>query len=239
MGRLSGPQRHENDKIMVFVRSFKDDGDQAAFQEIVRSLHGFLQHLALKKFFYVPGSNHEDIYQEGLIALANKAIPDYDEQKGPFLGFAKLCIRRHIITVLKSANNGKNLALNRSMSIDASVCEEDDDGPIPISGLLPTSLLPNGNEDIVDAMLKKEAHRSLKSVLLDRLTSLETHVLELYLQNMSYKEIEVFMNKRRRGSNRVDTKTIDNALCRIKKKAIEIDAEIHGVREEDADPDPV
>jgi len=55
-----------------------------------------------------------------------------------------------------------------------------------------------------------------------RLTPLESCVLDLYLKNMSYMDIVSFMNRRRRGKNRVVPKTIDNALCRIKKKAVEL-----------------
>jgi DNA-directed RNA polymerase specialized sigma subunit len=91
-------QRYENHKILEYVERFKkDSGDEEAFAEIIKALHSFLQHLALKKFFYVAGHSSEDIYQEGLYALSTKAIPDYDIEKGPFLSFAKLCIRRHII----------------------------------------------------------------------------------------------------------------------------------------------
>lgn len=218
MGRMSYPQRSENDKILVYVNRFKENGDAEAFQEIVKALHGFMQHLSLKKFFFVPGNNSEDIYQEGLIALANKAIPDYDEEKGPFLGFAKLCIRRHIITILKSANNNRNKPLNMAMSLDATVCDDEDDGPIPISEFLP----PKRKEDILKLLLRAESHGRLKKSLFSKLTLLESRVLELYLQSMSYAEIVMHMNKRRRGKTRVNTKAIDNALCRAKKKSIEL-----------------
>jgi hypothetical protein len=64
----------------------------------------------------------------------------------------------------------------------------------------------------------------MKGILFSSLTSLEAKVLELYLKNMSYVDIVLFMNKTRRGKNRVDCKVVDNALCRIKKKAIEMEA---------------
>src|ERR1035437_2368906 len=113
MGRMNAPQRSENDKIVEYVDRFRENGqDEEAFQYIVAALEGFLRHLSQKKFFFVPGANSDDVYQEGLLALATKAIPDYQKEKGPFLGFAKLCIRRHIITILKASNNNKNRALN-------------------------------------------------------------------------------------------------------------------------------
>lgn len=223
MGRMSGPQRQENEKLVEWVKKVKAENNEEAFELIVKALHTYLQHLALKKF-RIAGNSSDDVYQEGLYALSTKAIPDYREEKGAFLSFAKLCIRRHIITVLKSANNNKNKALNGSASLD-SPYDEDEDGPVPIS-----SIYPNGDEDVVEFFSRVEAHSKLKSDLLGKLTPLEMHVLECYLQNMSYIEIAKAMNKHRRGGNRVNCKVIDNALCRIKKKALEIEKEIKKLR---------
>lgn len=215
---MSKPQRDDNERVLVHVRKVRESKNEESFDFIVSVLDGYLKHLALKKFFFVAGCNSDDIYQEGLYALSTKAIPDYDEEKGPFVGFAKLCIRRHIITVLKAANNGRNRPLNTSVSMDATVCHDDEDGPVPISGFL-----PNGDEGVVDRAMRNEAFDRLRSLLESRLTPLESKVFDLYLQRMSYMEIVDLMNKRRRGRNRVNCKVIDNALCRIKKKAMELD----------------
>jgi len=221
MSRTTYPLRPENQEILKFVnRVKKNQNDEPAFQEIVKHLHSFLQHLSLKKFFFVPGQSSDDIYQEGLYALSTKAIPDYDQEKGAFTSFAKLCIRRHIITVLKSANNNKNKALNMSVSLDATVCN-DEDGPVNIGGFL-----PNGDEDMVDVFVRKESFRRLKAMLQNKLTDLEAQVLDLYLRNLSYTDIVVHLNKNRRGRNRLKPKVIDNALCRIKKKAGELEEQI-------------
>ena len=224
MGRMSGPQKNENDKLVELVHRVKTGNDESAFEQIAGILHTYLRHLSLKKF-RIAGNNSDDVYQEGLYALSTKAIPDYREEKGAFLSFAKLCIRRHIITVLKSANNNKNRALNGSVSLDSPACDDDDDGPIPVSGFL-----PNGDPDITEVFSRNEVHSNTKLVLVSKLTDLERHVLDCYLQNMSYLDIVQSMNKYRRGRNRVNCKVIDNALCRIKKKAIEIEEEIRNSR---------
>lgn len=192
-------------------------------------LHGFLQHLSLKKFFFVAGSNNEDIYQEGLMALSSKAIPDYDENKGPFLSFAKLCIKRHIITCLKSANNNKNRVLNTSVSMDATVTGEDEDGPMSMS-----CFLSSEDEIVIDRICRLEQNSALRYELESKLTALELRVLGFYLKSMSYVDIVECMNRRRR--HKVDTKAIDNALCRIKKKALEIECqELKNRRKKDED----
>lgn len=226
-----GKPSKDSDKILDWVHRLKENqNDTEAFGNVVAVLDGFLQHLSVKKFFFIHGHSSDDIYQEGLLALTTKAIPDYDEQKGSFLSFAKLCIRRHIITVLKAANNGKNRTLNMSVSMDQTV-SDDEDGPIPISGFIPSD-----DVAVMDSMIRFESHGKLKSLLLSRLTDLEAKVLDLYLKNMSYMDIVDSMNSRRRGKNRVDCKTIDNALCRIKKKAMDIESSHrHGSLMPDAD----
>lgn len=220
MGRLSGPQKQEQDKLVEWVKKFKAEGDDEAFEEIVKALHTYLQHLSIKKF-RIAGNDSSDVYQEGLFALSTKAIPDYKEEKGAFLSFAKLCIRRHIITVLKSSHNNKNKALNCSVSLDSPTGEEDEDGQMPVSWHLDT-----GEESVSDSYSRVEIFSRQKASLESKLTSLEKCVLECYLQNMSYLDIVKAMNKQRRGRNRVKPKVIDNALCRIKKKALEIEEEL-------------
>jgi len=229
MGRMSHPQKKENDKLVDLANRFKASGDVDAFKELVQVLEGYLQYLSTKRFFYIPGYSSDDIYQEALIALATKAIPDYQEQKGPFLSFAKLCIRRHVITILKASNNKSNEPLNASMSLDVTVCNnnDDEDGPTSIA-----NFLPSRDEDLAKLFVKLECHRRVRTMLFSKLTDLEAIVLELFLKNMSYVDIAERMNKRRRGKNRVDTKVIDNALCRIKHKAQEAEREA----EEKKDP---
>jgi len=63
-------------------------------------------------------------------------------------------------------------------------------------------------------------------LLQNKLTDLEAQVLDLYLKNLSYTDIVTFLNKNRRGRNRLKPKVIDNALCRIKKKALELEEQI-------------
>ena len=221
MGRIAGPQKDENKRIIEQVNKFRETGDEFAFQDITKSLHSYLMHLSSRKFYRIPGHGADDVYQEGLVALSTKAIPDYDEEKGTFLSFAKLCIRRHIITVLKSANNTKNKALNKSLSLEAPAKDDREDGQVPVSGIIPSD-----EEEAVVSLSRKEDHANSKQFLRERLTPLESKVFDCYLENMSYIDIVEKMNRRLRGKNRVNPKVIDNALCRVKKKAVELEQEM-------------
>jgi RNA polymerase sporulation-specific sigma factor len=221
MARTSGTQRTDNEKLSELVRKVKDGGDQDAFQQVVKALHAFLMHLSNRKFYRIPGQGSDDIYQEGLYALSTKAIPDYQEGKGAFLSFAKLCIRRHIITVLKSANNGKNRVLNGSISLDATARDDKDDGPVSVAGIIPAQ-----GEHVLEMLMRNESHKNLKAMLFARLTPLEATIISCYLKNMSYHDIVSSINKRRKKKNKIGTKVADNALVRIRKKSADLLEEI-------------
>ena len=59
----------------------------------------------------------EDLIQEGMIGLL-KAIRGYDKEKlASFKTFASICIKRQLITAIKSANSQKNMALNTAVGM--------------------------------------------------------------------------------------------------------------------------
>lgn len=217
MPKTYAPHPAENDKFVKWVKQCKEENDEEAFQHIVDALHGYLQHLSLKKFYHIPGNSSDDVYQEGLLALSTKAIPDYREEKGAFLSFAKLCIKRHIITILKASNNYKNKMLNDAISLEGPSDKQEDDTQVPVSGVLPSD-----DEDIVELLGRIESHTIMKNALLRKLTPMEAEVLGHYLKGMSYIEIVTAMNITRRGKNRVNSKSCDNGLERIKKKSKKI-----------------
>lgn len=228
MGRLSKPKKIENQKLMNHINSFKKNKDNASFQAIVEAIKTHLD-AQVNKFFYIPGNNHDDIYQEALYALSTKAIPDYDESKGSFVGFVKLCVKRHIITILKSANNNKHKSLNSSMSLDQTKSSDDDDESPTAFGVF----ISTEEEPVIDSMIRNESLSDQKAMLREKLTDLESEILDLYLKDMSYVDIVQTMNKKRRGRNRVNPKVIDNALCRIKHKALEVEDSLRQRREVD------
>ena len=88
-------------------------GNESAIQEIFSSFKSILQLKTKNYFFY--GGDKEDVLQEAMIGLL-KAINAYDETKNAsFTTFAILCIKRQIITAIKSSNSGKNRILNMAM----------------------------------------------------------------------------------------------------------------------------
>ena len=158
-----------------------------------------------------------DIYQEALIALRFKAIPGFKRNKGmSFLNFAKMCIRRHLITLLHaSRNRKKDYSINQAISIDSSPASNNDsDDKGTFSNIIPDSA-PIADEQYETS----EAYEVTLDKLSQSLSEFEKTVLEEYLKNESYTDIAKNVSKKlQKGYNE---KSIDNALFRIRNKATE------------------
>ena len=92
---------------MVSSQTIKSaqQGNEMAIQEIFSKFKNIIQMRTKNYFFY--GGDREDVIQEAMIGLL-KAINGYDENKtASFTTFAILCIKRQIITAIKSSNAGK------------------------------------------------------------------------------------------------------------------------------------
>lgn len=175
-------------------------------------MHGYLINVAVKQFPYIKGYQTVDIYQESLIALRFKAIPNFKIDRGmSFLNFAKMCVRRHLITLLNtSITRKRDQSMNTAVSIDVTI--DDEDGSTLLSTLKDNSV---GFEKISE---RKEAFEFTKDALMDMLSDFEKDVLNEYLSNSSYNEIA--RNITKKTNKRCLSKAVDNALLRIRKKAI-------------------
>lgn len=198
------------------------------FNRIHLYMHGYLISVVLKQFPYIKGLQTVDIYQETLIALRFKALPGFRTGKGmSFLNFAKMCIRRHLITLLNtSKNRQKDQSINRAVSLDSSPMSDGDhdDGSYTFS-----NLISDGSTPANKAIEGEEAYKITKDSLKHGLSEFEQMVIDEYLAGYTYREIAQNIYRTKRPSQN-QTKSIDNALLRIRNKAATLIA--HG-RSED------
>lgn len=154
--------------------------------------------------YYLIGADNDDIVQEGMIGLY-KAVRDFKTEKNiTFRTFADVCITRQILTAIRTANRNKHSPLNAYISMNAPVFGED--SAATVSNMVKENTVSNPEElYIIDETVKE-----LKHLILKKLSTFESEVLGLYLDGCSYNEISVKMKK--------SSKSIDNALQRIKKK---------------------
>lgn len=144
-----------------------------------------------------------DLIQEGRLGL-NTAINSYKASKDTiFFTYAKTCIERGIINLIKSAKRQKNRILNESMSLELP--EEETYKIAP--------LFADNSKNPEKQILEYEVEQDLINRIRDTLTNFEQEVFELKLASFSYKEIAEILEK--------DLKSVDNAIQRIKAKAKE------------------
>ena len=156
------------------------------------------------KSYFLVGAEREDLLQVGMIGLW-QAIVDYRHDKATsFPAFAKVCIHRHIITAIKAATRQKQVPLNTSLSLE--IPADDDSSEWNMADVLQTS----DEMDPEEVMLRTEDTRRLRALLHQMLSEFEWQVLAGYQMGKSYREIAREL--------RCKTKSVDNALMRIKRK---------------------
>ncbi len=163
-------------------------GDQSALNEIFSAYKGLVLSFANK--FYIVGGDKDDLLQEGMLGLYF-AVIDYDENKGSFPAFVKLCVARRIIKAVKESGAQKNKPLADYLEIDSAEQITDENTPF-------------------ENLVKKEFSQKYNKIVQEKLTPLENQVCTLFAEGYSYDDISVKLHK--------SYKAVDGALQRARKK---------------------
>ena len=178
-------------------------GSADAYERIIKRYRGFVR-LKASSYFLL-GGDSEDLIQEGLVGLY-KAIRDFrSDRESSFRNFAELCITRQIITAVKTASRNKHAPLNQYVSFAQSPAASGD-AETTLEEILPGPI----SEEPSQRAIATEELQALVSCLSSVLSELESRVLSLYLDGYSYEQIGEKLE--------CDTKTVDNALQRVKRK---------------------
>ncbi|MBR2860653.1 MAG: RNA polymerase sporulation sigma factor SigH [Clostridia bacterium] len=162
--------------------------------------------IAKSRRFYMAGASTEDVIQEGMIGLYRAIMSFSLEKNDSFGAFASMCIKRRIISALKSAVRKKNIPLNTYISLNKPV-KDDDDTTLG-------DVLENSDTNPEMLFISKEKRRSTQMRLEKSLSPLEKKILIEYLQEKSYDEIA--------QSFGITRKSVDNAMQRIRGKLARI-----------------
>ncbi len=203
MARISQQTQSQAQLDDGYLIALAKQGSADAYDRLVRRYYGFVRLKASS--YFLTGGDGDDLIQEGLVGLY-KAIRDYrTDRESSFRNFAELCITRQIITAVKTATRNKHTPLNGYISFSASPASIDEGDPT-LDEVLPGPAV----HDPVNQVISSEELRSLISCLSTALSELESQVLALYLDGRSYEGIGAKLG--------CDTKTVDNALQRVKRK---------------------
>lgn len=177
-------------------------GDASALEELIGRYKNLVR--ARARSYFLAGADSDDIIQEGMIGLF-KAIRDFDPSKlASFSAFAELCVTRQIMTAVKTATRNKHTPLNTYISLNRPLYEDESER------VLIETVAEEFSTDPEELVLMRERMKSIEATIKKELSPLEFDVLSLYLEGRSYSEIASALN--------THTKSVDNALQRIKRK---------------------
>lgn len=188
----------EDEQLAVLAKA----GDATASDELYHRYKNIVRGKA--RPYFLVGADRDDLIQEGMIGLF-KAIRDFsDEKNNSFRPFAEICITRQILTAIKQATRNKHKPLNSYDSLYESVYDDGSEKQLMDMIESRTALDPE------ELYIKQELHESLMQTVEKSLTEYERAVLDGFLDGRSYSEIAAELGH--------STKSVDNALQRIRKK---------------------
>ena len=186
------------------VLKIKAPGGRAALDYLIHKYRNFVR--AKARSYFLIGADREDIIQEGMIGLY-KAIRDFrndKDERSSFRAFAELCVTRQIITAIKTATRQKHIPLNSYVSLNKPIYDEDSERTL--LDVLSGACIADPEELVIGREEFIEIEEKLKEILSD----FERRVLMSFLEEKSYQEIAVDLDR--------GVKSIDNALQRVKRK---------------------
>lgn len=187
----------------LYLVALAKQGKADATDRLIRRYHGFVRMKASS--YFLVGGDSDDLIQEGMVGLY-KAIRDFrTDRESSFRNFAELCITRQIITAVKTATRNKHMPLNQYVSFAQSPSATGET-ETTMEEILPG---PTAGDPLNQAISTEEL-ASLVACLKSTLSEMESSVLAFYLEDRSYEEVAMLLG--------CDTKTVDNALQRVKRK---------------------
>lgn len=181
-------------------------GDEKALSFILDK-YKELVNIKVGKYFMI-GAEREDIVQEGMIGLF-KAIKNYNPDKNnAFKSFANICIERQLITAIKSSNRQKHMPLNSYLSLNTAAYDNNEEDSVELIDTFDSKTI----EDPLETIMKKEYYAEVENAVTKSLSKFEKEVLDRFIKGESYTTIAQKLDS--------PVKSVDNAIQRIRKKAI-------------------
>ncbi len=163
-------------------------GDDDALREIMAQYGNLIHSIANR--YYLVGGDKEDLLQECMVGVFS-AVCKYNESKGAFPSFVKLCVLRRVIDAVDRDNNLSNRPLANYVELSQVTTDMHSDDPL-------------------DMIIDREVLASLTKAIYTVLTPAERDVLLLFVEGYSYKDISAKLG--------ISYKSVDGTLQRAKKK---------------------
>lgn len=179
-----------NMQINELLKKYKLTHSDELLNEIIFNYKSNVEVIAMK--YISSPMEKDDLVQEGMIGLL-AAINSFNENKNTsFTTYSNRCIDNSIQTALRKFSRMKDIPQSNLVSLE----DENIDTHYILSA--------------EDEFLAKESVLNLSKALYEDLSKFENEVLRLFMIGCSYTEIANKLDK--------NTKAIDNAIQRIRKK---------------------
>lgn len=170
-------------------------GGNAAAEEVLVGRFVRLVKMRARPLFLV-GGDSEDLTQEGMLGLL-AAIRTYNPNADvTFRAYAEICIRRRLLSAIKTATRYKHTPLNQAISLESAQFDE--------------TQLRSHSRDLEEQILTEEQTEEILCRYAPLLSGFECEILTLFLAGLSYREMAERVRK--------PVKSVDNAVSRIRKK---------------------
>lgn len=207
----------QNENVFYTTNQYNNLTDEQIVSEIKQGDEKALAYL-LDKYkelvnvkvgrYFMIGAEREDIVQEGMIGLF-KAIKSFNpEKQNTFKSFANICIERQLITAIKSSNRQKHIPLNSYLSLNTAAYDNNEDDSVELIDTFDSKTV----EDPLETIMKKEYYTEVENAVNKHLSKFEKQVLDRFIKGESYVAIAQKLD--------APVKSVDNAIQRIRKKAI-------------------
>ncbi|MBD3174215.1 MAG: sigma-70 family RNA polymerase sigma factor [Armatimonadia bacterium] len=194
------------DEYVVELCKREDDPD--ALEHLLRKYRSVV--LFKSRSYFLQGADRDDMIQEGMVGLY-KAIRDFRPDRAcSFRTFADVCITRQMITAVKSGVGQRQLAVVYSHALRGNYRDEATGDPLEAA---PDS----DQQDPEKLLITKETVRNLRAALKESLSPFEWNVFVGFSDGKSYQQIA--------EENDCTPKSVDNALCRVRRKVQRYDVE--------------
>jgi len=201
---------YNDNELLSYVAENNEDATEILYKKYMP----LVTNIAKKLYVYSKNNGLEvnDLIQEGMLGLTG-AINEYNENKNAsFYTFAKTCIERKIITAVTASRRLKHKALNDSIPLETTRVNDD-------NIVFFEEIVGDNNKNPENMLMDSENFNEILKIAKSKLTDFELQVFELRISDFGYKEIDEILEK--------DSKSIDNALQRIRLKLVQIEKDYY------------
>ena len=185
-------------ELLNYISENNEEANEILFEKYKPLILSFSN--KMYKYCSNKGLELNDLIQEGMLGL-NLALKNYDQDKdASFYTYAKKCIERKIISLVVSTTRFKHKILNDSVSFEVKLNENESFERV----------IEDNSYNPEEIMMNLERENEIIEKAHTILTDLEKQVFDLKISGFNYKEIASILDK--------DSKTIDNAIQRLKTK---------------------